>query len=133
MSVFRLFSLSAAVDKTANEDTFSSGIRKIGEDAGLGERIMAGLETAAIGIAIVFFILIILMAVLYVFKLIFARKSKEAQVADIASAKPAPGVPVAETSDRTSKKLIAAVTAAIAASRGDSNVDFDVLSIKKIS
>ncbi|PKM62016.1 MAG: hypothetical protein CVU97_06475 [Firmicutes bacterium HGW-Firmicutes-21] len=120
---------------TSDSDTYSSGFQKLVEGADFGERLKYGLEVALIGIAIVFLILVILMAVLYLFKLIFAKEPKKAAVADI-TVKPEQSVLTDSSGGELSvkmsdKKLVAVVTSAIAASRNESQVAFDVLSIKK--
>lgn len=93
--------------------------------------IFEGLEVALTGFLIVFFILIVLMVVIYMFKFLFGKKEKK----DVSEVSPAaaPETVTAKEKDISEKKLVAIATAAIAASRGSSDCAFDVISIQKIS
>ena len=73
-------------------------------------------------------VLIILMAVLYVFKLFSSKKSKQAvQAPENKTALPSAG---AQDDEET---IVAVATAAIAASRGESECAFRVISVRKLS
>ena len=84
----------------------------------LGERLLYGLQISGIGIGMVFLVLIILMAVIYIFKLLFYTipNRKQSKVAAGTEAV-APVVPVQETD---SDDEIAAVIAAVIASYNSS-------------
>ncbi len=111
---------------------------KIGENltdaSTLGERATVGLQVTLIGMGVVFGVLLILLAILQLFKVIFNKAPAEKKVdapAPVTTA-PAPAVaPVTNTSSEE-EKIVAIATAAIAASRGESECNFNIISIKKI-
>lgn len=97
------------------------------EEGTMGERLEQGLQITVLGMCIVFSVLIILMIVLYLSKLIFAKKSNDKAPA----ANAAPAVSTAAAND--AEELTAAVvSAAIAAERGDSEANLNIISINKI-
>lgn len=99
----------------------------ITSESPIGERLSTGLLVALIGMAVVFGVLLILMAILYVFKLVFAKKgAAEAQ----ASAAPvsAPAVSSGDPDEETA----AVISAAVAAMYGKSDAAYKIKSIKKI-
>lgn len=112
-----------------NADTFKSGYPKLSEDADLGERFMYGLQVAGIGMVVVFLVLILIMAILYVFKLVATSGAKKPAAAPAAPSAPAPAAAPASDDEAT---VVAVATAAIAASRGASNCAFKVISVTKI-
>ncbi len=110
-------------------NTFDSGYPMLPENATMSERLMYGLQVAGIGMAVVFLVLIIIMAILYVFKLVATTSGKKSSAAPVAKA--APAVTTASASDDEAT-VVAIATAAIAAARGSSNCAFKVISITKI-
>lgn len=104
----------------------------ITSDSPIGERVTTGLEVMLIGMSVVFGVLVLLMAILYVFKAFAVKNNKkeepaavEPEVKSTVSAAPA-----ASSSDDDT--VVAVATAAIAAARGESDCAFNVISIKKI-
>ena len=129
-----MFGLLPVLSTVSGEaQTYASGIGKAPES--LGDKLKYGLEIALIGIGIVFLILVILMAVLYIFKLVFARSKQPAEAGAVLAQQAAPAVSadVGLSEKIPEKKLIAIITSAIAASRGVKEADFDVISVEKIS
>lgn len=106
-----------------------SGFENLSKDASFVERLLYGLKFAAIGILTVFLILTLLMAVLYVFKLVFYRKPKAGTKAAPVNSPSAQPAPSAANDEAT---LVAIATAAIAASRSESDCAFKVISVTKI-
>ena len=95
----------------------------------IGERALTGLQVMLIGMSVVFGVLILLMCILYIFKLVSLRSSKK-NTAE--SKEPAPAVvPAADKAD-DEELTVAVITAAIAAARGESECAFNIKSIKKI-
>ncbi|MEG1743493.1 MAG: OadG family protein, partial [Clostridia bacterium] len=120
---------SAILSAVAN--TFSkSGVENLASDATLGEKFMYGLKYTAIGLVTVFLVLILLMAVMYVLRLIFARDSFKSKAKQQVSPISAPTNVVNETkavaNENDEETLVAVATAAIAASRGSSDCAFKV-------
>lgn len=113
-------------EENGNVAVFGSGYANMPEDASLGERFSYGIKVVGIGMSVVFMVLLILMAILYIFKLVAVSKKP---------AKPEPAVkpaaPAAKAED-DEETVVAIATAAIAASRGESDCGFKVLSITKI-
>lgn len=113
-------------------------LMKIGEDisegSSLAERANVGVQVVAIGMGVVFGVLILLIGILQLFKLFALKKSVTPEVkAPIAAPAPAPvAAPVAAVPASEEEAIVAIATAAIAASRGESDCAFKVLSIKKI-
>ncbi len=109
----------------------------ITEGSSLGERAVVGLQVVAIGMGVVFGVLVLLIAILQLFKL-FAKKNTKPDIvtnAPVATATPAPtSAPVSVSAVPASEEeaLVAIATAAIAAARGESECAFNVISIKKI-
>ena len=97
------------------------------------EAIPYGLKTALLGMGVIFAVLIILWAVLSVFKLVFYKGGKkeasEAVSAGAPTAAPAP-VPVAPTATDDAE-LIAAITAAIAVVMDAPETSFRVVSFRR--
>ena len=121
---------------------FPSGYPNVPQDATYGELLMYGLQVAGIGLLVVFLVLVIIMAILYIFKLVAVSKAKKASPAVApAAASPAvapkeaspavaPASPAASGSEE--ETIVAIATAAIAASRGASDCAFKVISVTKI-
>ena len=99
--------------------------------------ISEGLSYAGIGILIVFLVLTIIMAVLYLFKLIFAKKEKPKTTPvikkQVINEPETQSISTTLSNKISEKKLVAIATSAIAASRGESDCAFSVISINKIS
>lgn len=110
---------------------FNSGFANISPDAPIGERLMYGFQVAGIGMAVVFLVLVLIMAILYVFKLFATSGAKKPAEAPKAAPAPAPAAPVAPATD-DEQLIVAIATAAIAAERSESACAFKVLSITKL-
>lgn len=102
------------------------------ESASLGDKLIFGLQTAGIGMAIVFAVLIILWgAIALVSKIVGGESAPKAAPAKQTPVSAAPAQ--AQTADTTDEsELVAVCTAAIAASRGESDCAFNVISITEI-
>lgn len=120
-----------SVTAPAEVDKFSSGFANLDPDAPIGDRLMYGLEVALIGMAVVFLVLILIMAILYVFKLFATAGTKKPAEAPKAAPAPAPAAPVAPAAD-DEQLIVAIATAAIAAERGESECAFKVISVTKL-
>ena len=106
----------------------------ITSESPLSDRAAVGIQVVGIGMGVVFGVLILLIAILYLFKF-FATKNSNAPeaknpVAPVVAA-PAP-VQTAAVPASEEEKVVAIATAAIAAYRGESECSFNVISIKKI-
>lgn len=123
-----LSAASAAADSSWVE-TFSSGMENLNPNAPFSEKLLYGLKIALIGIVVVFLILAIIWAVLFVFNLIFKNKSA-AKPAERETA-PAP-VQKRVSGTLDEETAVAVATAAIAAARGEEKCAFNVISITKI-
>jgi sodium pump decarboxylase gamma subunit len=106
-------------------DKFASGFHNIDADAPITEKLMYGLEVAGIGMMVVFLVLVLIMAILYVFKLFATSGQKKAAPAPAAA-------PAAASAADDEQTIVAIATAAIAAERGDSECAFKVISVTKI-
>ncbi len=97
------------------------------ENASLGDKLIFGLETAGIGIGIVFAVLIILWgAIALVSKIVGGESTPKA------AAQPAQKTQQPQTAQTDESELVAVCTAAIAAARGESDCAFNVISITEI-
>ena len=110
----------------------------ITSDSPISDRAIVGIQVVGIGMGVVFGVLILLIGILQIFKLFGNKKPAEAKPAapaavpaPVATPAPAAATPVANTSC-TEELLVAVATSAIAASRGQSEVDFNVISIAPI-
>ena len=103
-----------------------------GQGVQLSEALSFGGLTAITGMSIVFGVLVVLMIVLYLFKLIFYKNPKK-------TAKPVEEVketPVVETKaedDVDDDELIAVITAAVAASLNTSTYNLNIKSYRRIN
>ena len=97
------------------------------------ERLAHGGKVTLVGMLVVFGVLLVLMAVLYIFQGIFGRKSsrKSASVKEPVSAPAFVSAPVAAATNNE-EEVVAVATAAIAAARGESECAFNVISITQI-
>ena len=112
-------------------------LMKIGEDisegSSLAERASVGIQVVAIGMGVVFGVLVLLIGILQLFKLFANKKPVQPEVkAPVVAPTPAPAAPVAATPASEEEAVVAIATSAIAAYRGESECAFKVLSIKKI-
>ena len=99
----------------------------------LGKAFSMGGETAVIGMGIVFSVLIILMIVLYLFRVIFYREKSAAKPAEPAPAETAPVIVAQpEEPEEDEDELIAVITAAIAASLNTSTYKLNIKSIRRV-
>lgn len=129
LSILNTLSAASAAADSSWVETFSSGMENLNPNAPFSEKLLYGLKIALIGIVVVFLILAIIWAVLFVFNLIFKNKS----AAKPAEREPAPAPvqkPVSGTLDE--ETAVAVATAAIAAARGEEKCAFNVISITKI-
>lgn len=115
---------------------FPSGYPNVPQNATYGERLMYGLQVAGIGLLVVFLVLVIIMAILYIFKLVALSKTKTTpkaapEVSKAVTAAPK-AAPVSAASGSEEETIVAIATAAIAASRGASECAFKVISVTKI-
>ncbi len=116
-------------------------VMKIGDnltkDSSLSDRAYVGLQVVLIGMGVVFSVLVLLIGILQLFKL-FANKQPEVNVKKeptiVSAPTPAPAPTVQAPSKPTSEEelVVAIATAAIAAQRGESECNFNIISIKKI-
>ena len=129
LSILNALSAASAAADSSWVETFSSGMENLNPNAPFSEKLLYGLKIALIGIVVVFLILAIIWAVLFVFNLIFKNKSAEKpaerETAPAPVQKPVSGAPDEETA-------VAVATAAIAAARGEEKCAFNVISITKI-
>ena len=79
------------------------------------DKLLLGLSTTGVGMLVVFFGLVILIACIYVMTSITGRKKAPAPVREVPAPIPAPAVEAAEAEAEDDGALIAAITAAIAA------------------
>ena len=110
-----------------------SGIEDLASDASFSEKLLYSLKFAAVGMITVFLVLIILMGVLYAFKLYHNISSKNG-VSAPASLEKAPVSPekAPSVSSDSEEVIVALASAAIAAYRGKSDCAFKVISVTKI-
>ena len=101
------------------------------ENSTFAERAIVGAQVVAIGMGVVFGVLIILIGILQLFKLFFAEKPKKSKTPEVTAA-PSSAPAVSAVPDSDDDTVVAVVSAAIAASRGKSDVDFTILSIAPI-
>lgn len=98
-----------------------------GQGVTLSEALSVGGLTTFIGLLIVFSVLVILMLVLYLFKVIFYKGHDEAK-----PAVKAPEVPQAVEIETDEDELIAVLTAAVAASLKTSTYNLHIKSYRRI-
>lgn len=101
------------------------------------ERLAHGGKVTLVGMIVVFSVLIILMAVLYVFQWVQKMfKSKPEQkskpVASTATPASAPSVNAPANAVANEEEIVAVATVAIAAARGENDCAFNVISITQI-
>ena len=111
----------------------------ITSDSPIIDRAIVGVQVVGIGMGVVFGVLILLIGILQVFKLFGNKKPAEEKAATPVAVAPAPvaapapvSAPVASAPASEEEQIVAIATAAIAASRGESDCAFNVISIKKI-
>lgn len=107
-----------------------------GQGVHIGEAMSEGLKVTGLGLTIVFAVLVILMIVLYLFKVIFYKDpSKQAKPADSAPAEaPAPVQTAAPEEDgMDEEELIAVLTAAVAASLNTSTYNLKIKSYRRVN
>lgn len=103
----------------------------ITKDSPVGDRVSIGLQVVGIGMGVVFGVLLILIGILQVFKLLSKKPDSVKNIAKV-DTPVASSTPVATVSASEEEKIVAIATAAIAAARGKSDVDFNVISITPI-
>ncbi len=109
----------------------------ITESSGYGDRAIVGLQVVAIGMGVVFSVLILLIGILQLFKLFANKQAEEPSknepvVVPVSTPAPAPVASVSAQPASEEELVVAIATAAIAAARGESECSFNVISIKKI-
>ncbi len=97
------------------------------EEGTMAERLEQGIQITVLGMCIVFAVLIILMIVLDISKLVFTGNGKKKE-----SAAPAAVAAVNNAAANEEELTAAVVSAAIAADRGDSEANLNIISINKI-
>ncbi len=111
---------------------FVNNLMAIGEnitpDSPIGERLTTGLLVALIGMAVVFGVLLIIMAILYVFRIFTSKNEAKPQAPAAPTAAPA-AVPASNGSE---EEAVAAITAAITALNNKSDAAYRIKSINKI-
>lgn len=100
-------------------------------DTPIGEKATFGLQVVGIGMGVVFGVLLLLIGILQLFKLFAIKKTvEEIKEAPAHVAAPSASVTIAPASEE--EAIVAVASAAIAASRGESECSFNIVSIKKI-
>ncbi|MBQ2766091.1 MAG: OadG family protein [Clostridia bacterium] len=104
---------------------------EVSNSAPLSDRLMFGLQTALLGMGVIFAVLIILWAVLSVFKLVFYKGDSEetSKATEVAPAPIPQSVPV--QSAPNDAELVAVITAAIAATLDKPQTSFRVVSFRR--
>ena len=104
---------------------------KIGENlteqSTFGERMSVGLQVVAIGMGVVFGVLVLLIGILQLFKLFSGEKKPAQNKVEEKTAAPAPIASNNVVANDEEQKIVAIATSAIAAARGKNEVDFNVL------
>ncbi len=98
------------------------------------DKLMYGLKTTLLGMGVVFSVLIILWAVLSVFKLVFYKapaNEKKAETPAPAPAPIAPAAPAPAPAEMDDAELVAVITAAIAAMMDQPQTSFRVVSFRR--
>ena len=103
-----------------------------GQGVQLSEALSFGGLTAVTGMSIVFGVLVVLMIVLYLFKLIFYKDSKKTAM-PIEDVKETPVVETKAEDDVDDDELIAILTAAVAASLNTSTYNLNIKSYRRIN
>ena len=98
-------------------------------DADFGVRLMHGLKVAAIGLLVVFLVLVILWAIITIMGKILGKPRKNPEAVK-QPASPAVANDLAAASEE--ETVVAIAVAAIAAYEGKSSVDFDIVSVTPI-
>ena len=102
------------------------------ENSTYGERAVVGLQVVAIGMGVVFGVLILLIGILQIFKLFSGVKAPAKQETAAKAETAAPTLSVSNQNADDEQKMVAIATAAIAAARGKNEVDFRVLSFAPV-
>lgn len=113
---------------------FVNNLMAIGEnitpDSPIGDRLSTGLLVALIGMSVVFGILLIIMGILYVFKLFSAKNGKAKVPAAVVT--PAAQPSVSSAADGSEEEQVAVITAALTALNNKSDAAYRIKSINKI-
>lgn len=102
-----------------------------GHGVTLSEALSCGGQTTALGLAIVFGVLVILMMVLALFKVIFYKDPAKQAKAEPVSA-PAPAPVIEEEPEEDEEELIAVLTAAVAASLNTTTYNLQIKSYRRL-
>lgn len=99
----------------------------------MGEALSTGGIVTVTGIGIVFAVLVILMLVLMLFKVIFARNAKKPEQTKAAQVPvQVPAAPVKKDDDMDEEELVAVLTAAVAASLNTSTYNLRIKSYRRV-
>ena len=103
----------------------------------LGERLIYGLQVSLIGIGMVFLVLMILMAVIYIFRLVFytipnRKKQTAAVVQPEVPATPEPVVAEAEDGDEIAAVISAVLAAYAGQSQAQAHKKYQIKSFRRI-
>lgn len=101
------------------------------------ESLLEGLKVTAVGLTIVFAVLIILMFILMLMKYIFAGSKKSAESSQTVNVKadetPTQSVSAQTTDDVNEDELVAVLTAAVAASLNTSTYNLHIKSYRRVN
>ncbi len=117
--------------------TFFEELLNFGEEvsnsAPLSDRLMMGLQTTLLGMGVIFTVLIILWAVLSVFKLVFYKGKTEEKVEPAPTPAVAERVPAPEPAPtaQNDEEIVAAISAAIAVMLDVPPTSFRVVSFRR--
>ncbi len=104
-----------------------------GQNLTLGDALGTGLKVTGLGLTIVFSVLVILMIVLYLFKVIFYKTPKKTAAPVQAAPAPAPAEEAAVSDEPDDEELIAVLTAAVAASLNTSTYNLKIKSYRRVN
>ncbi|MBQ7646699.1 MAG: OadG family protein [Clostridia bacterium] len=121
----------AASEATAKATEKAANFEVLSGSEPFGERLLYGLRVAAIGMLVVFLVLIILWTIVTALGKIFGKQRKNPEVAK----KPADAPEaVSDLSNASEEETVVAVAAAaIAAYEDKAEIDFDIVSVTPIS
>ena len=103
-----------------------------GQGVTLADAFGEGLKVTGLGLAIVFAVLVILMIVLYLFKVIFYRPAKETAVSEAEPVQVPEPAAAAAAEDADDEELIAVLAAAAAACMNTSTYNLRIKSYRRV-
>ncbi len=110
---------------------FLTEVIKYDEPMSFADAIPFGLETVILGMGVIFSVLIILWAVLSVFKLVFYKKPSDVSEAPAPAPAPAATAKPEPATAADDAELVAVITAAIAAMMDAPQTSFRVVSFRR--